>query len=116
MKRGDVYLADLEPIRGAEANKARPVVLVGNNAALGAAARFSRGVVTVVPCTSNVAIRGGMHVAIRPSPLNGLRVLSKAQAEQIRSIDLSRLQQRLGKLTTSDVRALDGAIRFHLAL
>ena len=116
MKRGDVYLADLEPIRGAEANKARPVVLVGNNASLGAARRLDRGVVTVVPCTSNVAIRGGMHVLLRPSRLNGLRAPSKAQAEQVRSIDIGRLVRPLGKLGTADVHALEDAIRFHLAL
>ena len=88
MKRGDVFLADFEPTRGSEANKARPVLLVGNEASLSAAARFARGVVTVVPCTSNLTIHGAMHVALRPTELNGLRVPSKAQAEQIRSIDV----------------------------
>ena len=34
MNRGDVYLADLEPVRGSEANKIRPVILVGNRASL----------------------------------------------------------------------------------
>ena len=116
MKRGDVFLADLEPIRGSEANKARPVVLVANEASLSAAARFSRGVVTVVPCTSNLSIRGAMHVALRPTKLNGLRVPSKAQTEQIRSIDVSRLLRPLGKLGPSDLADVDDALRYHLTL
>ena len=119
MKRGDVFLADLEPIRGSEANKARPVVLVGNEASLSAAARFTRGVVTVVPCTSNLSnlsIRGAMHVALRPTKLNGLRVPSKAQTEQIRSIDVGRLIRRLGKLGSGDLAAVEDALRYHLTL
>lgn len=116
MKRGDVFLADLEPIRGSEANKARPVVLVANEASLSAAASFSRGVVTVVPCTSNLSIRGAMHVALRPTKLNGLRVPSKAQTEQIRSIDVSRLLRPLGKLGPSDLAAVEDALRYHLTL
>ena len=116
MKRGDVFLADLEPIRGSEAKKARPVVLVANEASLSAAASFSRGVVTVVPCTSSLSIRGAMHVALRPTKLNGLRVPSKAQTEQIRSIDVSRLLRPLGKLGPSDLAAVEDALRYHLTL
>ncbi len=116
MNRGDVFLADLEPIRGAEANSARPVILVGNNAALSAVARYGRGVVTVVPCTTNVTVRGSMHVVVRPTRLNGLRSPSKCQAEQIRSVDVGRLMGQLGRLATPDLEALEAALRFHLAL
>lgn len=116
MNRGDVYLADLEPIRGAEANKARPVILVGNIASLLAAERHGRGVVTVVPCTSNATIHGSMHVRLRPTRLNGLQSPSKAQAEQVRSIDVARLLERLGKLGPSDLAAVDNALRYHLDL
>jgi mRNA interferase MazF len=116
VNRGDVYLADLEPSRGAEANTARPVILVGNKPSLTAAVRAGRGVVTIVPCTSNLAIRGRMHVAIKPTKLNGLRVPSKAQVEQIRSVDVSRLVEPLGKLAVADVDAIDDLIRYHLSV
>lgn len=109
-------LADLEPVQGAEANKARPVVLVGNDASLQAAVRHGRGVVTVVPITSNPTVRGRMHVALRPTRLNGLRKPSKAQIEQIRSIDVDRLRGSLGRLGPNDLDAIDGALRHHLAL
>lgn len=46
MRRGDVYWVDLDPVKGSKANKTR--------AANRAAARSGRGVVTVVPVTSNV--------------------------------------------------------------
>ena len=116
MQRGDVVLVDLEPVRGAEANKARPAVVVGNEASLQAALRHSRGVVTIVLVTANSAVRGRMHVALRPTRLNGLRVPSKAQVEQIRSIDIRRLHTSLGRLGPGDLDAIDEALRYHRAL
>ncbi len=100
------------------------MILVGNAASIIAAERLGRGVVTILPCTSNtdvhgvmhVAMHGAMHVALRPTRLNGLRVPSKAQAEQIRSIDVARLLRPLGKLGGPDLDAVDAALRYHLAL
>lgn len=116
MIRGEMYFADLEPTHGAEANKSRPVIIVGNNPSLIAAKRYGHGVVTVVPCTSNTDTRGPMHVVLYPTKLNGLGVASKAQAEQIRSIDVRRVQQRIGKLGVNDLAGIDAAIRYHLDL
>lgn len=116
MQRGDIALADLEPVQGAETNKVRPVVLVGNDASLEAATRHDRGVITIVPLTSSTRVHGRMHVALRPTKLNGLRTPSKAQVEQIRSIDVGRLRTTLGRLGSSDLEAIDNAIRYHLAV
>ncbi len=109
-------MADLEPVRGAEADKARPVIIVGNEASIQAALRHGRGVVTIVPITTNTARRGQMHVSLRPTRLNGLRAPSKAQAEQIRSVDVARLGQNIGRLGANDLDAIDQALRYHLAL
>lgn len=116
LQRGDVVLVDLEPGQGSEADKARPAVVVGNDASLRAAHRHGRGVVTVVPITSNPTVRGRMHVALRPTRLNGLQRPSKAQAEQVRSIDISRVRADLGRLGPGDLDAVDAALRHHLAL
>lgn len=53
MLRGEIRLVDLEPVRGSEANKRRPAVIVSNDRANSIATRLGRGVVTVVPITSN---------------------------------------------------------------
>jgi mRNA interferase MazF len=53
MRRGDIVAVDLEPVRGAEANKRRPAVVVSNDMANATAGRLGRGVITVVPITSN---------------------------------------------------------------
>ena len=55
MRRGDVRLTDLEPVRGSEADKRRPAVIVSNDRANETADRLGRGVVTVVPVTGNIA-------------------------------------------------------------
>lgn len=53
MRRGDIYMVDLEPVRGSEAHKVRPAVIVSNDGANESVERNGRGVVSVVPLTSN---------------------------------------------------------------
>lgn len=115
MRRGEVWLADLEPVRGSEANKRRPVIVVMNDRASEAAAELGRGVVTVVPVTSNVRRVMPFQVEL-PAGSGGLRIKSKAQAEQLRSLDFGRFVHRLGQLPAELVRELDEALALHLGL
>jgi mRNA interferase MazF len=115
MRRGDITLVDLEPTRGAEANKLRPAVLVSNDGANSTAARLGRGVVTVVPVTTNVERLYPFQVLL-PAADTGLRADSKAQAEQVRSLDVGRLGRRIGRVPASLMRDVDEALRLHLAL
>src|SRR5215207_6450150 len=95
MRRGDIHSIDLDPVRGSEANKRRPAVVVSNDAANATAGRLGRGVITVVPVTSNVERFYPFQVLL-PSAETGLDRNSKAQAEQIRSIAVERVGNRLG--------------------
>jgi mRNA interferase MazF len=115
MRRGDIYLVDFEPIRGSEANKRRPAVIVSNDAANRSAERSRRGVVTVVPITSNVERVFPFQVLL-PAAECGLAVDSKAQAEQVRAVAASRLDRRLGAVPAATQRRLDDALRVHLSL
>lgn len=115
MRRGDICIIDLEPVRGTEANKSRPAVIVSNDGANGTATRLGRGVLTVVPVTSNVDRVYPFQILL-PAGSTGLSVDSKAQAEQVRSIDVARVQRRLGSLPSDLMRELDHALRLHLAL
>ena len=115
MRRGDICIIDLEPVRGTEANKSRPAVIVSNDGANGTATRVGRGVLTVVPVTSNVDRVFPFQILL-PAGSTGLSVDSKAQAEQVRSIDVARVQRRLGSLPSDLMRELDDALRLHLAL
>ena len=72
MQRGEIRLVDLEPVRGAEADKQRPAVIVSNDGANNTAQRLGRGVVTVVPVTSNVERVYPFQVLL-PAGATGLR-------------------------------------------
>jgi mRNA interferase MazF len=115
MRRGEIRLVDLEPVRGAEADKQRPAVIVSNDAANNTAQRLGRGVVTVVPVTSNTDRVYPFQVLL-PASATGLAVDSKAQAEQVRSVAVERMGSRVGLLTTELQANLDEALRMHLAL
>ena len=116
MKRAEIWLTDLEPIRGAEANKRRPAVIVSIDQANRRAAELGRGVVTVVPVTSSVARVFPFQVLLSKAGDSGLTVDSKAQVEQVRSVDVSRLVVRLGRVPPATAAELDAALRLHLNL
>lgn len=105
----------LDPARGSEASKTRPAVVVSNDAANATAARLGRGVVTVVPVTSNTARVYPFQVLL-PAQQTGLPRDSKAQAEQVRSVAVERVGNRIGRLTPSLIAELDQALRVHLSL
>jgi mRNA interferase MazF len=115
MRRGDLYWVDLEPTRGSEANKTRPAVIVSSDAANRAVERTRRGVVTVVPVTSNTDRILSFQVLIAAGD-SGLATDSKAQAEQVRSVAAARLRGRIGALPPGVLRHLDAALRTHLSV
>ena len=115
MRRGEIRLVDLDPTRGAEADKRRPAVIVSNDGANATAERLGRGVVTVVPVTSNVTRVYPFQVLL-DAATTGLDRDSKAQAEQVRSVDVGRVGARIAVLDQNLVAELDEALRLHLAL
>ncbi len=115
MRRGDIVTVNLDPARGSEASKSRPAVVVSNDAANATATRLGRGVITVVPVTSNTGRVYPFQVLL-PGDATGLRVDSKAQAEQIRSVAIERVGRQVGQLPLALLTQLDIAIRLHLSL
>lgn len=114
MRRGEIRLIDLEPILGSEANKRRPAVIVSNDRA-NAAERLGNGVVTVVPMTSHIA-RVYPFQTLLPAEETGLRVDSKAQSEQVRSVSVQRIGAVLGHVPAALMAEVDDALRLHLQL
>jgi len=115
MLRGEIWQVDLDPVRGSEANKQRPAVIVSNDRANATAARLGRGVVTIVPVTSNTDQVYPFQVLVSVAN-SGLAGDSKAQAEQVRSVATQRLLRRIGRLSPRELTDLDDALRLHLAL
>jgi mRNA interferase MazF len=115
MRRGEIVSVSFDRAQGAEAAKTRPAVVVSNDAANATATRLGRGVVTVVPVTSNTTRVYPFQVLL-PADQTGLPRDSKAQAEQVRSVAVERVGRRLGQLPGSLIADLDRALRVHLSL
>jgi mRNA interferase MazF len=90
-------------------------VIISNDGANSTAARLGRGVITVVPMTSNVTRVYPFQVLV-PAAESGLEHDSKAQAEQVRSISVERVINTLGTVPAPRMLDLDEALRLHLAL
>ncbi|WP_020671634.1 type II toxin-antitoxin system PemK/MazF family toxin [Amycolatopsis nigrescens] len=115
MRRAEIRLVELEPVRGSEADKTRPAVIVSNDGANAVATRLGRGVVTVVPVTSNVSRVFPFQVLL-PAVECGLARDSKAQAEQVRSVSVQRIGRKAGQVPGVVMARLDDALRLHLGL
>ena len=116
MRRGEVWLASFDPSHGSEAAKTRPCVIVSADASNRVVERLARGVVTVVPLTTNTVRVYAFQALIPAAPGNGLAVDSKAQAEQVRALDFARFAVRLGTLDAAQLAAINDALLVHLAL
>jgi mRNA interferase MazF len=115
VRRGEIVTVEFEPVRGSEASKTRPAVVVSNDSANGTATRLGRGVITVVPVTSRTDRVYPFQVLL-PASQTGLRRDSKAQAEQVRSVAVERIGRRVGHLPAPLMAELDQALRIHLNL
>lgn len=115
MRRGDIYLVDLEPAKGSEASKVRPAVIVSNDGANQSVESNGKGVVTVVPLTSNTSRVLTFQVFLRADECR-LAKDSKVQCEQVRAVAPERVLKRIGMVPRQRMAEIDTALRRHLAL
>ena len=115
MRRGEIRIVDLSDSIGSEAARTRPAVIVSNDGANSSAARLGRGVITVVPVTSNTEQVYPFQVLLSSTD-TGLSLDSKAQAEQVRSVSVERIGPVVGHIGFDLMTQLDDALRLHLAL
>lgn len=111
IRRGDIFLAALDPVVGREIAKTRPVVIISNNLN-----NKHGGTITVLPVTSQKLNKTYPFECLLPKGSGNLPKESKAKADQIRTLDKTRIIKRFGRLTTEQIRSLDEAIKIHLAL
>jgi mRNA interferase MazF len=100
-ERGEMWYADLDPVRGHEQAGRRPVLVVSITAFNSGPA----GLIVAVPLTKSD--RGiPMHVRVDP-PEAGLSYPSFVKCEDIRSIDQRRLSRRIGAVSSDTMRAVE---------
>lgn len=100
MKQKDVYIADLNPIKGSEQKGVRPIVIISGNAM-----NDNLEICIACPLTSNIKGYAG-SVFIPKDKLNNLDQDSEAITFQIRSISKSRLLQKIGEISNSQLQEI----------
>jgi mRNA interferase MazF len=111
IKRGEVYLAALDPVVGKEISKTRPVVIVSNDKNN----EFS-GTVTILPITSKNLKRIYPFEVFLSKGSGSLPKDSKVKAYQIRTLDKRRIIRLIGKLRKDEMDEIEKALKIHLAL
>ena len=93
MKRGDIYYADLSPVVGSEQGGIRPVLIVQNDMGN----KYSPTVIAAAITSQTGKNKLPTHIEI-DSKEYGLKSDSVVLAEQIRTIDKSRLKEKIGHI------------------
>jgi mRNA interferase MazF len=110
IKRGNIYLVSLDPTMGSEINKLRPVIVVSNDTS-----NTYSNTITVLPVTSNTDRVFPFEVIITEGEGN-LPKKSKAKADQIRTLDKSRIIKFIDVLESETMNQIEQAIKIHLAI
>jgi len=110
VKRGEIYYADLNPVIGSEQDGLRPCVVVQNDVG-----NAHSSTVIIVPLTTTIKkIKLPTHVVI--SQACGLEADSLVLAEQIRTLDKSRLGEFVGRVGADEQALIDRALTISIGL
>lgn len=108
--RGEIYYADLNPVVGSEQGGIRPVLILQNEVGNW----FSPTVIVAAMTAKGSKVHLPTHVPVGTD--SGLRRPSLVLAEQVRTIDKSRLLERVGMLPPEKQEQVDRALRISFAL
>lgn len=111
IKRGEIYLANLEPIIGSEQGGIRPVLILQNNKG-----NKHSGTTIAAPITTRrVPNYLPIHVFVFASN-TGLPQTSCVLLEQLRVLDKSRITEYFGKVSDFTMQEIDRALKISVGL
>ena len=111
IRRGDLYYANLPYGVGSEQCGNRPVVVIQNNVGN----KYSNTVI-IAAITSKLERKHLNPTHCRLQAQHGLTRISYVLLEQIQTIDKSRLEEYIGRLTDKFMRKVDRALRISVGL
>ncbi|MCI9469307.1 MAG: type II toxin-antitoxin system PemK/MazF family toxin [Oscillospiraceae bacterium] len=111
VKRGDIYYADLSPVVGSEQGGMRPVLIVQNDTGN----RHSPTVIAAAITSQMGKAKLPTHIELTGRSV-GLTKDSVILLEQIRTIDKSRLKEKMGRLDGDTMTKVDNAIAVSFGL
>jgi mRNA interferase MazF len=107
VKRGEIRLANLDPTRGSEQAGTRPVLLLQNDLV----SKFTTTVLAI-PLTTNLR-RAALPSCVKLSQgEGGLASDSVALCHQLRVLDKTRLQRKLGTVSQATIVAVENCVLF----
>lgn len=110
-KRGEIWLADLNPTRGSEQAGIRPVIIFQNDVIN----KFTTTLIAIPLTTNSRRAPLPSSVAISKGE-GGLAADSVALCHQLRVVDQTRLKKRLGGLSPSTISAIESRVLFTLGI
>jgi mRNA interferase MazF len=111
LERGAIVLVALDPTRGHEQRGTRPCAIV-SDADIAGDQRFP--LVAVVPISATAG-EGALYPELSPGR-SGLRKVSFALIDQIRSVDKRRIERVFGRLSPAEMAAIDEGLTLFLGL
>ena len=111
IKKGDLYFADLSPVVGSEQGGVRPVLVVQNDVGN----KYSPTIIVAAVTSQMNKSKLPTHVEIDAAD-NGLSKNSVVLMEQLRTIDKTRLKERIGTVDQSLIAGVDKALAVSLGL
>ena len=111
IKRGDIYYADLRPVIGSEQGGVRPVLIIQNDTGN----RHSPTVIAAAITSQTGKANLPTHISLAARSC-GLTRDSVILLEQVRTLDKSRLRERMGRLDEPAMHQVDNAIAVSFGL
>lgn len=111
IKRGDIYYADLSPVVGSEQGGMRPVLIVQNDTGN----KHSPTVIAAAITSQTGKAKLPTHIELSGHTV-GLTRDSVILLEQIRTLDKSRLREKMGRLDGETMNRVDSAIAVSFGL
>jgi mRNA interferase MazF len=106
VKRGEIYYADLSPVVGSEQDGIRPILIIQNNKGN----KYSPTVIGIA-ITSKEKNNLPTHIKIVDEYKYGLPKNSVILVEQIRTLDKSRLKEKVGVLDFNTMEQVKKALK-----
>lgn len=111
IRRGDIYYADLSPVVGSEQGGTRPVLIIQNDIGN----QYSPTTIVAAITSQIDKPRLPTHIALPATP-GGLEKCSVILLEQIRTIDKSRLLEKVNSLDHDTMAKVNQAVEISLGL
>lgn len=110
IRRGQIWIADLNPGFGIEIHKKRPALIISNNEINTYSPR-----IIVVPLSSQIVPLGPEKVFL-PKKSAGISKDSVVLAPEVRSVDKNRLMKKIGKISQEKMFEVEEALKLVLGM